>query len=239
LELEKHPIEPEELINKKEVLLDQVTQEESVRYLKENTFAFRKLMACYRCAMMEVETKFNVLNEEFSLLYDHNPIKSINSRLKAPVSIAEKLRRRGLPVSCESVEENLSDVAGVRIICPFPEDVYMLEEALLRQDDLKLIERKDYIAKPKENGYRSLHLIVEVPIFLMKEKRYVRVEIQFRTIAMDFWASLEHQLKYKKNRPEEEELNMELKMCADVSAALDRRMNDLRKQIESNPAKWC
>lgn len=229
------PAEENQLTN---IILDQVTKKEVIQQFKESSFDFRKLMAYYRCAMMEVETKFNVLNEEFSLLYDHNPIKSISSRLKAPVSIAEKLRRRGLPVTHESIEENLSDVAGVRIICPFPEDVYMLEEALLRQDDLNLIERKDYIAQPKENGYRSLHLIVEVPIFLMREKRYMRVEIQLRTIAMDFWASLEHQMKYKKDVPEEGELTMELKMCADVSAALDRRMNDLRKQIEGGAGKW-
>ena len=157
---------------------------------------FAKLMAYYRCAMMEVETKLNVLNEEFSMRYDRNPISSIKTRLKSPVSIRGKLERRGWDVSVEGIEENLNDVAGVRVICSFPEDVRTIAKALLNQDDVTLIEEKDYITNPKPNGYRSLHLIVAVPIFLAHEKRIMRVEIQLRTIAMDFWASLEHQLRY-------------------------------------------
>ena len=127
---------------------------------------YRELMAYYKCAIMEVETKFQVLNEEFSMLHDYNPILSIQSRLKNPASIKEKLERYGCPPTLESVEKDLNDVAGVRVICSLPTDVYMIADAFLSQDDVHLIQRKDYIANPKPNGYRSLHLIVEVPIFL-------------------------------------------------------------------------
>ena len=200
--------------------------------IQRNTREFIRLMAYYRCALMEIETKFNVLNEEFSLQHDRNPISSIKGRLKSLPSIQEKLRRKNLPMSIESIEENLNDVAGVRVVCSFAEDVTTLAEALLKQDDIKLIERKDYIAQPKENGYRSLHLIVSVPIFLENEKRIMKVEIQLRTIAMDFWASLEHQLRYKKDFEFTDDMARELTECARISAELDERMDALRKRIE-------
>ena len=198
---------------------------------KEQVGKYKTLMAYYRCAMMEIETKFNVLNEEYSLALDRNPISSIKTRLKSFESIKEKLQRKDLPLRVESIEENLNDVAGVRVICSFPEDVYTLADALLKQDDIMLVEKKDYIANPKENGYRSLHLIVSVPIFLAKEKRFMRVEIQLRTIAMDVWASLEHQLRYKKETLFTEEMANELKECARLSAELDGRMDALREKI--------
>lgn len=198
---------------------------------------FRKLMAYYRCAIMEIETKFNVLNEEFSLRYDRNPINGMKSRLKDPRSMVEKLERKGLPLSLSSIEENLNDVAGIRVICSFPEDVYTLCDALLKQDDITLIEKKDYIKNPKKNGYRSLHLIVSVPIFLAHEKRLMKVEIQFRTIAMDFWASLEHQLRYKKDTVFTDEMAAELLFCAELSAELDERMNNLRQVVNSEACK--
>ena len=187
------------------------------------------LMAYYRCAMMEIETKFNVLNEEFSLRYDRNPIQDIRSRLKTPGSIYRKLQKRGVELSADSIEENLSDVAGVRVICSFLADVYLLADALLSQDDITLIERKDYIECPKENGYRSLHLIVTVPIFLAQEKRLMKVEIQLRTISMDSWASLEHQLCYKKEAVFTDRMKSDLFHCAALSAELDAKMDDLRK----------
>ncbi len=199
---------------------------------REQFQSFAKLMAYYRCAMMEIETKFNVLNQEFSLRYDRNPISSIKTRLKTPISIREKLTRRGLDVTVENIEACLNDVAGVRVVCAFPEDVRTLAKALLKQDDVTLIEKKDYILNPKPNGYRSLHLIVAVPIYLAHEKRKMRVEIQLRTIAMDFWASLEHQLRYKKNVDFTEEMAKELKFCADLSAELDRRMDHLRESVQ-------
>lgn len=192
---------------------------------------FSTLMAYYRCAIMEIETKFNVLNQEFSLRYDRNPINSIKSRLKSIESIHDKLERKGLPLSVASIDENLSDVAGVRVICSFTEDVYTLSDALLSQDDITLIEIKDYIKNPKPNGYRSLHLIVSVPIFLAKEKKPMKVEIQLRTIAMDSWASLEHQLRYKKDNEFTEEMSKELLICANLSSELDSRMDALRAKV--------
>ena len=191
-----------------------------------------KLMSYYRCAMMEVVTKFNVLNEEFSLQFDRNPITGIKSRLKTLPSIREKLKRRGFPFSLESIEENLNDVAGVRVICSFPEDIHILADALMKQDDIILLERKDYIRNPKPNGYRSLHMIVSVPIFLAHEKRYMRVEIQLRTLAMDFWATLEHQLRYKKDFDFTESMTRELYACAQLSADLDERMDGLRQLVQ-------
>ena len=192
---------------------------------------YNRIMAYYRCAMMEIETKFNVLNEEFSLRFNRNPISSIKSRLKSPVSIRGKLERHGMPFTLEAVENTLNDVAGVRVICPFTDDVYMLADALLGQDDITLICRKDYIQNPKPNGYRCLHLIVTVPIFLEHEKRIMKVEIQLRTISVDCWASLEHQLRYKNNVEFTADMTRELLICADMSAELDRRMDALREAV--------
>ena len=201
-------------------------------WLKKKTEPLLKLMTYYRCAIMEVETKFNVLNEEYAFAYDRNPISSIKSRLKSFRSISEKLERRELPLTMESIEENLNDIAGVRVICSFPEDVYTLADAFLKQDDVRLIRKKDYIANPKENGYRSLHLIIAIPVFLANERREMKVEVQLRTIAMDFWASLEHQMQYKKDIDLTDEMEQELLECAQISAALDVRMDQLRKRIK-------
>jgi len=195
---------------------------------------FQKLMAYYRCAIMEIETKFNVLNEEFSLRYDRNPISSIKSRLKSLPSMRDKLERKNIPMSIIAIEENLNDVAGVRVICSFPDDVYLLANALLKQDDITLVEAKDYIKNPKPNGYRSLHLIVTVPIFLAHEKKLMKVEIQLRTIAMDSWASLEHQLRYKKDYAFDERMANELLRCAELSAELDARMDALRETVQND-----
>lgn len=199
----------------------------------EQSKNFMNLMAYYRCAIMEIETKLNVLNEEFSLLHDRNPINSIKSRLKSPESMYNKLMKNEFSLSLESIEKNLSDVAGIRVICNFTDDVYLIADSLLKQDDIELIEKKDYIKNPKPNGYRSLHLIVTVPIFLANEKRIMKVEIQLRTIAMDFWASLEHQLRYKKDTTFTEEMANELLSCAEMSADLDQRMNELKKMTGS------
>ena len=194
---------------------------------------FRTLMAYYRCAIMEVETKMRVLNETLSLQYDRNPIETIKSRLKNPKSIIEKMIRKGIAPTIENIEQNLNDIAGIRVICSFPEDVYLIARYLLQQDDVTLIEEKDYIKNPKPNGYRSLHLIIETPIFLADEKRMMRVEIQLRTIAMDFWASLEHKLHYKKNLACTEEIAEDLRICAEHSAQLDEEMQKIRTRIEN------
>lgn len=196
---------------------------------------YQTLMAYYRCAIMEIETKFKVLNEIFSLEQERNHIETIKSRLKSPESVVEKLERKGLSMTVQAIEENLFDIAGVRVICPFVQDIYILAECLLSQDDIKLIRKKDYIKKPKENGYRSMHLIVEIPIFLKNEKRHMKVEVQLRTIAMDCWASLEHRLRYKKNLDAEvtNMLSEELRNCADISANLDLRMEKIKEFIEN------
>ncbi len=195
---------------------------------------FNRLMMEYRAAIMGVENRLRVLNEEFSLEYNRNPFESIKSRLKTPASIYEKMSRKGYPVTVESIRENLKDVAGVRVICSFPDDIYQLAELLVKQDNITLLGRKDYIKSPKTNGYRSLHLILNVPIFLSNEKKYMKVEVQFRTIAMDFWASLEHKLKYKKDIDNAEEIVALLKNCADSIVMLDYQMQEIRDKIESS-----
>ena len=199
-------------------------------------YSYRELMAYYNCAMMEVATKFNVLNEELSLQYDRNPIEAIKTRLKSAESIGEKLKRRGVsfPITPEKIEQELTDIAGVRVICSYPTDIYMLSEAFLRQDDVTLIQKKDYIANPKPNGYRSLHLIVEIPIFLHNQKKMMKVEVQFRTISMDWWASLEHKIRYKKDVANPADIERELKECAEISAGLDRRMEELQRRVNAD-----
>ncbi|WP_291647609.1 GTP pyrophosphokinase family protein [Clostridium sp.] len=218
----------------KKIFRERIINEDFLDAIQKNIMPMNELMAYYRCAIMEVETKFNVLNEEFSLQYDRNPIENVKSRLKSTDSIIRKLKKKELPFSLEAMQENINDVAGIRVICSFPEDIYMLADCLLSQDDIKLIAKKDYIKNPKKSGYRSLHLIIEVPIFLKNEKRYMKVEVQLRTIAMDFWASLEHKLRYKKNisLEETEFISKELLECSEISATLDKRMEEIRNRIE-------
>lgn len=193
---------------------------------------FMTLMMQYRCAIREIETKLNVLNDEFSLRHERNPFESIKSRVKEPASIIEKMNRKGYELTVENVEAKLNDVAGIRVICSFVEDIYYLADMLAAQDDLEVLTVKDYIKNPKENGYRSLHLIVQIPIFLSDQKKYMRVEVQFRTIAMDFWASLDHKLKYKKNVKNPQAIADELRKCADVISGVDVRMQEIRNMIE-------
>ncbi len=199
------------------------------KWLLENEDQFKELMAYYRCALMEVTTKFNVLQEELSLKFDRNPIESIKTRLKTPESILEKLERKGLDLTIESLERYINDVAGIRVICSFPSDLYQLADALLMQDDVILVEKKDYMLNPKPNGYRSLHLIVALPIFLHDHKKVMTVEVQFRTIAMDWWASLEHKILYKKNLPEMPIIEESLLRCALRSYYLDLEMESIYK----------
>jgi putative GTP pyrophosphokinase len=200
-----------------------------------------QFMSYYRCALMAVETKFKILDEEFSLSHDRNPIEHIKTRIKTPDSIRKKMRKLQIPLASvgsgeiiDSIEKNLHDIAGIRVICQFVDDIYALADCLLSQDDVTLLEKKDYIANPKESGYRSLHLIIEVPIFLHNEKRQMKVEVQLRTIAMDFWASLEHRLNYKESIHNEktEHITSELRNCAETSVWLDLKMKDIRDNIE-------
>ena len=203
-------------------------------WIKAYATPYKELMAYYRCAMMEVETKFRVLNEELSLEYDRNPIESIKTRLKSVESISDKMTRLNVPLTVDKIEQNLHDVAGVRVICGFSSDIYTLADAFLKQDDITLVKKKDYITNPKPNGYRSLHLIVEIPIFLHDEKRPMKVEVQFRTISMDWWASLEHKIRYKKDVQLPIGIAEELKECAEAAAILDNKMEAIQKQIYKN-----
>lgn len=209
--------------------------DEFLDFMNENKLPMDQFFSYYRCAIMEIETKFNVLNEQFSLRYDRNPIESIKTRIKSVDSLIRKVRDKNIPLTLDAIEENIYDIAGVRVVCSFIDDIYTLADSLLSQDDIKLIRRKDYIKEPKPGGYRSLHLIVEVPIFLQDEKRPMKVEVQLRTIAMDFWASLEHKLRYKKNIPEAElkSISEELIDCATQSSKLDERMMEIHNHILS------
>lgn len=212
------------------IIRDKLMSDEFLDFANKNLSPFGTLMTYYNCALMEVETKFRVLDEEYRLQHERDPIESIQTRIKSMDSLMRKIHRRNIPLTVEDIEENINDIAGVRVVCSFLDDVYRLADCLLQQDDVTLIKIKDYIKHPKESGYRSLHIIVAVPIFLRSEKRSVKVEVQIRTLAMDNWAALDHKLRYKKNLGEEElkSLELELTECAEISAALDRRMQNIR-----------
>lgn len=194
---------------------------------------YKELRMIYACAMKEIKTKFEILNTEFQLQYHRNPINSIQTRLKSTASIIEKLVKQNKSIDIDSVEENIHDIAGVRVICSYIDDVYLVAEALLKQDDITLVTRKDYIENPKANGYRSLHLIVKVPVFLSERRLEMEVEVQLRTIAMDFWASLEHQLHYKTNFDGKDALVDELRKCAETISQTDNDMMKIRSKVEN------
>lgn len=191
---------------------------------------YQEIMMMYHCAMREVKTKLEVLNDEFQIRSQRNPIEFIKYRIKKPDSTLDKLSRRGLDISLESIVENINDIAGIRVICPFIEDIYFVSDMLIQQDDIILIQRKDYIKNPKPNGYRSLHLVVEIPVYFSSKKQSMRVEVQIRTIAMDFWASLEHQIHYKKD-DDSPGIIQDLKECADIIASTDLKMQNIQKQL--------
>ena len=219
--------------------LDKVLDElnfvpDSDNYFVNQAIQFRELMMMYNCAIREVCTKLEVLNDELSIRNSRNPIEFIESRIKRPLSIVDKLKRYGEPVNVESIERSLNDVAGIRVICPFIDDIYSVADMLLSQDDITLIKKKDYIENPKPNGYRSLHLILEVPVFFSNQKKPMRVEVQIRTIAMDFWSSVDHQLKYKHDVPNADELSAQLKECADIISQTDMRMLAIKNQLYSS-----
>lgn len=201
---------------------------------KDKYKEFQLLMMKYDCALSEVRTKLDVLNKELSLRNNRNPFEAIKMRIKTPVSIYNKLSGKGLDYTLDNIRKNVSDIAGIRVICSFVDDIYMLADCLAKQDDINVIQRKDYIEKPKKSGYRSLHLIIEVPIFLTQEKEFMKVEVQFRTIAMDFWASLEHKMKYKKNIENQEVISDDLKFSADLINQLDLRMQQIREKIDAD-----
>ena len=209
-------------------LLPAVSQEK----IMEQLYQFIELEHLYESAIREVKTKLEILDSEFKTKYDYNPIHHIEDRLKSPQSMMEKLQRKGKTFSMQNVRETLHDIAGVRVICNYIEDIYAVAEFLTRQDDVTLIKTKDYIKEPKPNGYRSLHLVIETPVFLSDRKELVHVEVQIRTIAMDFWASLEHQLKYKTDSEVSVELAQQLKDCAETIAATDLKMQSIYQTLK-------
>lgn len=206
--------------------------------LLDTMLDFKDLMLSYSAAIQLLRTRMEILDREFSLRYQRNPINHIETRLKSQTSIMEKMGRKGIPITRENIEENLYDIAGVRVICSYVDDIYLLADALIGQGDIELVERKDYIANPKPNGYRSLHLVVRVPVHFSDSVKPVYAEIQIRTIAMDFWASLEHQIKYKRAVRDPERIISQLKECADVISRTDLMMQSIRKEMdEAQPEK--
>ncbi len=202
--------------------------------LNGNLKEFLLQQQIYRAAIKEIKTKLEILDEEFQARYDHNPIHHMEYRLKSPQSIAGKMQKKGLEITAENIRKNLTDIAGVRVICNYLHDINRIANLLIRQDDITLIRKNDYINEPKKNGYRSLHLIVLVPIFLAERTESVPVEIQIRTIAMDFWASLEHQLKYKGHSDMSEGLRERLKYCAESITRLDEEMQMIYEEITAD-----
>ena len=190
-----------------------------------------RFMLAYKFALDEVSTKINILEEEFQLIHEYNPIEHINTRLKTPESIIQKALRKNIGLSLSSIKENMRDIAGIRINCSFNSDIYKLSEMIQKQQDIEVIEYKDYIKNPKPNGYRSLHLILRIPVFMTDRVEHVFVEMQIRTIAMDFWASLEHKIFYKFDKSVPEEMLKELKEAAESANALDQKMENLHKEI--------
>lgn len=218
---------PSELATAKQLLLEDNQQE-----VMNQLYKFIELEHLYESAIREVKTKLEILDSEFRTKYSYNPIHHIDERLKSPQSIIEKLQRKGMPFSVDSARSNLNDIAGVRVICNYIDDIYTVADMLTAQDDVTLIKRKDYINSPKPNGYRSLHLVIETPVYLSERKELVNVEVQIRTIAMDFWASLEHELKYKTDEYVSAELAEQLKDCAETIAATDMKMQQIYKTIK-------
>lgn len=190
------------------------------------------LIQIYNSAMKEVSTKLEILDDEFHILHSYNPIHHLECRIKGIRSIFEKLKKRSAPLTMDSVRENVQDVAGIRVICNFIDDIYAIEKLLLRRADVELLKRKDYIAKPKASGYRSLHIVVKIPVFLSDRTEYVPVEIQMRTVAMDYWASLEHMLRYKNDGTDMAQYAEKLLACADTLAQTEVTMQEIHNSIK-------
>ncbi len=194
---------------------------------------WQEMMTKYNCAIREIRTKFEVLNDELTIRNSRNPIHGIYSRIKSPRSIIDKLHRKGLELTMDNVRSEILDIAGVRVICDFADDIYEIADMLLKQDDIKLISYKDYIRAPKANGYRSYHMIVETPVFFSDGKEMMKVEVQLRTIAMDFWASLEHELRYKKDLDKKtlNQISEDLLNCANTIADVDNQMMGIKDKL--------
>lgn len=218
-------------VSEQQSMVNGITVDQAEKIL-ETMVDYKEMRMMHACAIKEVRTKFDVLNTEYNIRYQRNPINFITTRVKSTHSILEKMNRIKNRFTLKDVAECLNDIAGVRVICSYIDDIYRLAEALTAQDDIRLMEKKDYIQNPKPNGYRSLHLIVSVPVFFAEQRQELKVEVQIRTIAMDFWASLEHQIKYKKEIPDQAEIIARLKECADRIAKTDANMMEIRQHME-------
>ncbi len=192
---------------------------------------FQEFMVMYNSALKEVCTKLEILNDDFNATYNRNPIESIKSRIKSIESITEKMARKNLDITLENMMEHINDIAGIRVVCKYIDDIYTVASMLTRQDDITIINVKDYIKSPKENGYRSYHMIIEIPVFFANRKQLIKVEIQLRTIAMNFWASLEHQMRYKNVSANKNNIGTRLKNCAEIIADLDEEMQNIKDSI--------
>jgi len=204
----------------------------SVRFSEEEFYKLKNYMVPYRCALQNIETRVNILLEDFINLQDSNPIEHVAVRLKSPESIAEKLKRRGFPLTAESAVTNLYDIAGIRCICSYSKDIEFLADILRRQKDMRVIYERDYVSCPKNTGYRSFHLVVEIPIYLAYATQFVPVEVQIRTQSMDFWASLEHKVRYKYDNVVPESVSKELVACADEIDVIDKRMYSIHEAMK-------
>lgn len=188
----------------------------------------------YNAALKEINTKIDILSDEFKTTHRYNPIEHVTSRIKSPESIAKKIRHSQRELTVENIVKYINDVAGVRIICSFTSDIYRIADAIARQNDIEVLKVKDYVIQPKKNGYMSYHMIVTVPIFLLNEVIKTKVEIQIRTIAMDFWASLEHKIYYKFEGNAPEGIQKELKECSEIVSYLDRKMLSLNEKVKKH-----
>ncbi|MCK9169873.1 MAG: GTP pyrophosphokinase family protein [Treponema sp.] len=196
-------------------------------------FEFQQIMMLYDSAAKQIVTKLEILNKEYRISGRRNPIETIKSRIKTADSIAAKLEKKGYPVTFDAMTKKMNDIAGVRVICPYISDIYTVRYILLKQPDIKLVQENDYIKEPKASGYRSLHIVVETPVYLSEAKHIIRVEIQLRTIAMDFWASLEHELHYKTTTQVPDRIRKKLFECAETIAATDREMEEIALELHS------
>ncbi|WP_024426441.1 GTP pyrophosphokinase family protein [Bacillus safensis] len=203
-----------------------------VEDLKNVMEDWKNELLVYKFALDEMDTKFSIISQEYNLIHGHNPIEHTKSRIKSFESIVNKLARKGCDITTQCAKEHIHDIAGVRIICSFIQDIYNIMDVLRQREDLKILEVKDYIQHPKPNGYRSLHLIVEIPVYLTNRVEHVKVEIQVRTIAMDFWASLEHKIYYKLQNDVPHQLTDELKEAADIAHYLDEKMQNIKQEID-------
>ncbi|WP_340700902.1 GTP pyrophosphokinase family protein [Clostridium thermosuccinogenes] len=215
------------------MLMYKIQADELERYINE----FTNIQLLYKSALREINTKLEILNDEFQSMHEYNPIEHIKSRVKTPKSIIDKLIRKGFPLSLDVARKELNDLAGVRVICSFIDDIYMIADMLISQDDVTLIKMTDYIKNPKPNGYRSLHLVVEIPVYFSNRMERVRVEVQIRTVAMDFWASLEHKLRYKYDGTAPEDVVEELRECSEQIRILDEKMTQINRTIRGTTAR--